>query len=254
MAKKDEESEKNDLCDAFEAFARGVASVIGKGCWDKFRHDIVRRSTNKELSKSVVVDESGVSLKISSGTIEFHRLIYVLATYEATFADLPGRFPARKALQLSGIRFLTFRHWKRHASNRDRTNFEKIASEFPLWKFLLSNNIATDIRAWRVLHNREEAAKTVLNHDDALSTEISLKVKQLEEVTKASLVEYKKNLVEAFGTRFEDKELKVDLDDLARSDVWPLLPWAQFIIEANSSLLTLLSNVIEDHSVWRQSE
>ncbi len=255
MTNKEDDNEAIEKCDVFGAFARGVASVLGKGCWDILRHDVIRRTTNLAISKSVVLHETGVSMKLRSGAIEFHRLIYVLATYGKTLADLPDRFPARSALRLSGIRFLAFHNMKQDTSKSSRISFENIVTEFPLWEFFIAIEIAKEIAHWRLLSVRSAVAKTTSNSSDTLSSEISQKTMELEVAATRSMQEYNKSLVAAFGPRFEDKEMRKDLEPLKRTDVWDLLPSAQRIIDANRLLLAWLDrNVIKDHSVWQATE
>jgi len=255
MKNKKNDNEAIEKCEVFVAFARGVASVLGKGCWDILRHDVIRRTTNLALSKSVVLHESGVSIKLRSGAIEFHRLIYVLATYGKTLANLPDRFPARSVLRQSGIRFLAFQNMKRDASNSSHVSFENIVTEFPLWEFFLAVEIAKEIAKWRLLNVRSGIAEATSKPNDTLSSEISREIMGLEVAATRSMHEYNKSLVAAFGPRFEDKEMRADLEPLKRAKVWELLPSAQRIIDAEHLLLAWLDGkVIKDHSVWQPTQ
>jgi hypothetical protein len=235
--------------DVIEAFAMGVSAVIGKACWDCLEFDVVRRTNQKQLAAAVALDKSQVSRQSRSGTIEFHRLIYVLTTHGKTLGSLPTEFPVRSALKLSGIRYLAYRcPWE---VTSKKPTYQDILDTFSLWDFFVANEIGKHSSMWIELSlaNRQydNSTRDHMSKDHRMSEALA----ELKKNASATLDDYITTIKRAFGTRYEDSELRSCDLSIHEGTIPRLLPWTEKIREADRQLYEWVTDKQNsDHVTW----
>lgn len=241
--------------EVFNAFAGGVAAVIGKACWERLEHDVIRRSNLTQLGAVVVVDKSGVSRKIKTGTMEFHRLIYVLATYEKNFASLPEQFPPRSALKWNGTRHLAYLQRKLRAATKSTLKPEAIVEQFPLWNFFVANEIAMNLSKWVALLGCKSDPRATAAQREIRDNELLAAIANCEQSARHAMATYADSLRPAFGLQYDDAELRKTIRSLNADDMPDMLKWAECILDANIILECWVKNLNDKvHLVWQESK
>ena len=240
--------------EVFEAFAGGVAAVIGKACWERLEHDVIRRSNLAHLSAAVIADPSGVSRKMNTGKMEFHRLIYVLATYEKNFASLPDQFPPRSALKLNGTRHLAYLQRRMSATTASIMKPEAIVEQFPLWSFFVANEMAMNLTRWVALLRQKRDPRATDAQRERHENELAVAIVECEENAGSAMTTYADSLRPAFGSRYEDAELQKARRPLKADDMQDMLKWAENILDADAILENWMKNLDDKvHLIWQES-
>ena len=238
----------------FDAFASGVAAVVGKACWERLQYDVLRRTNQEQIGEAVVLNRSGVNRGMNTGRMEFHRLIYVLAAFDKDFSSLPEQFPPRAVLKLGGTRFLAYRRRRISAKTGERTRFEDITEQFPIRNFFIANEVARNMTTWAPLLSEIQCSREPALQGKPLSKKLLAAIAECEESAGIAMSAYADGLRLAFGMRYEDVELRKVRKPLSVTDMPEMLDWAICIRDATTELESWLKDPIHrDHLVWQDA-